>query len=82
MTITLLGDWLRDPETTASEKALYAAVALTFFCLSLGTAPSTIAGALTAVIWLFAGIAQKRRRIYTTSCWWPYSRLFYYIGLE
>jgi len=58
MTITLLGDWLRDPDTTASEKALYAAVALTFFCLSLGTAPSVIAGALTAGIWLFAGIAQ------------------------
>ena len=71
MTITLLGDWLSDPDNTASEKALYAAVALTFFCMPLGTAPSTLAGALAAGIWLFSGIALKRRRIYTASYWWP-----------
>lgn len=83
MTITSLGNWLKDPDTAASQKTLYAAAALTFFCLSLGTAPSTIAGALTAGIWLFSGIALKRRRIYTSTYWWPVFALIvlYWVGM-
>jgi O-antigen ligase len=79
----LFRGWLRDPETTASQKALYAAAALTFFCLSLGTAPSTIAGALAAGIWLFSGIALQRRRIYAATYWWPVFALFilYWMGM-
>ena len=71
MIITPLRDWLKDPDTHASEKALYAAVALTFFCLPLGTAPSTIAGGLSIAIWLFSGLAIENRRIYMSPYWWP-----------
>ncbi len=71
MTITSLRGWLKDPETPAGEKALYAAVALTFFSLPLGTAPSILAGALSLAIWLFSGMAIKKRRIYLMPYWWP-----------
>ena len=63
--------WLKDPQTTASEKALFAATALTFFCLPLGTAPLNIASALCAAIWLFSGIAVKNRHLYLKPYWWP-----------
>ena len=71
MTISLLRDWLRDPETRASEKSLYAAVMLTFFCLPLGTAPSTVAAILAAAIWLFSGLALANRHVYRDRYWWP-----------
>ncbi len=62
---------LTDPKTNSCEKALFAFVALTFFCLPLGTAPSSIAAGLAAAVWLFSGIALKRRAIYLSSYWWP-----------
>lgn len=62
--------WLRSPGTSAWEKALYAAVTLSFFSLSLGPAPATITAALAAGIWLFSGLALKQRCLYTASCWW------------
>lgn len=71
MIISPLKDWLTAPDTRASEKALFAAVALTFFSLPLGTAPPTIAGALATAIWLFSGIGLKKRRIYAAAYWWP-----------
>lgn len=71
MTLWFLTDWLKKTEPSAREKALFASAALTFFCLSLGTSPSTIAGALTASVWLFSGIAMKQRRIYIQPYWWP-----------
>lgn len=64
-------NWLKDPQTTATEKALFTATALTYFCLPLGTAPSTIAGGLCAAIWLFSGIAFKKRYLYLNRYWWP-----------
>lgn len=71
MNISLLGGWLSDRETRSSQKALYVAVMATFFCLPLGTAPSTIAAGLAAVICLFSGIALNRRSIYLAPYWWP-----------
>jgi hypothetical protein len=64
-------DWLKDPHTTAAEKALFATAALTYFCLPLGTAPSTIAASLCAAIWFFSGIAIKKRYLYWKQYWWP-----------
>jgi O-antigen ligase len=71
MNISRLRDWLRDPKIRPSEKALYAAVVLTFFCLPLGTAPSTITGGMAAAIWLFSGLALAKRQIYLAIYWWP-----------
>lgn len=71
MNMLLIRDWLNDPETRAGEKALVATVALTFFCLPLGTAPSTLAGGLSAAVWLFTGLAIEKRRIYARPYWWP-----------
>ncbi len=62
---------LKDPQTTACEKALFVSAALTFFCLPLGTAPLNIAAALCAAIWLFSGIAFKKRNLYLKPYWWP-----------
>ena len=71
MTLSSIKNWMKDPQTGASEKALFAAAALIYFCLPLGTAPSTIAAALCTAIWLFTGIAMKKRRIYMAPYWWP-----------
>ena len=71
MNTTRVRDWLKAPDTTAAEKALWVTALLTFFCMALGTAPPLIAGALAAGIWLFSGIAIKKRRIYRSSYWWP-----------
>ena len=64
-------EWFSASDATFSEKALYIAVALTFFCLPLGTAPPTITGALSAAIWLFSGIAIANRRVYLSRYWMP-----------
>ncbi len=71
MNISRHGDWFRDPETKYSEKSLYLAVVLTFFCLPLGTAPTTIASVLVLAIWLFSGLAFAKRQTYRAPYWWP-----------
>ena len=71
MTISRLTDWFKNPATTADQKALYVAVLLTFFLLPLGTAPSTIGAGLSAAIWLFSGLALKKRGLYRERAWWP-----------
>lgn len=71
MNVSPLRDWFRDPRKRADEKALFAAVMLTFFCLPLGTAPSTIAAGLSAAIWLFSGLALGKRHIYGAAYWRP-----------
>jgi len=78
MTIASLMHGFNPPGILARQKALYATVALTFFCLPLGTAPSTIAGVLAVGIWLFSGIALDRRRLYAARYWWP---VYVLIGL-
>ena len=64
-------EWFSVSDATFNEKALYVAVLLTFFCLPLGTAPPTIAGALSVAIWLFSGIAIAKRRVYRSTYWMP-----------
>jgi len=64
-------EWFSVSDATFNEKALYIAVLLTFFCLPLGTAPPTIAGALSVAIWLFSGIAIAKRRVYRSTYWMP-----------
>lgn len=71
MGITRIKAWLKNPDTRTAEKALYASVALTFFCLPLGTAPPTITGLVATAIWLFSGIAAAQRPVYAASYWWP-----------
>ncbi len=66
-----INDWLKDPQTTAGEKALFAATVLTYFFLPLGTALSTMAGVLCIAIWLFTGMAVKKWRTYRHPYWWP-----------
>lgn len=71
MITTSVGDWLKNPDTHAREKALAFAVMLTFFSLPLGTAPATIAGGLSIAIWLFSGLALEKRFLYLSAYWWP-----------
>lgn len=69
--VTPIQSWFGGRDARVRDKALSAAVALTFFCLPLGTAPMLIAGGLTMAVWLFSGIAWSARRIYTAPDWWP-----------
>jgi O-antigen ligase len=71
MTPAAIRQWAGNPETRTRDKALFAAAALTFFCLPLGTAPMLIAGGLAMAIWLFSGIAFESRNLYKASYWWP-----------
>lgn len=71
MHISPLRGWIAHPDATAAEKALAVAVALNFFALPLGTATQTIASGLAAAIWLFSGLALKKRGLYKANYWWP-----------
>jgi len=71
MDISVAMDWLKDKKTRTERLLFYACVGA-FFSMPLGIAPMTFFGILAASVWLFSGIAFRRRHIYIQHSWsWP-----------
>jgi len=68
MNITVLTAFRKNKQITA-ENLLFYVFVVAFFGAPLGTAPPTICGITAAIIWVFSGLAIRKRHIYFTKSW-------------